>query len=233
VRAGLFADEQVRAVSDALVISEKAAALALVQATGIERQAVVDAYARHAITCLERALTWDQGEFVFEPGREIEVGWITVALELSALVAHLRARLERRRLVDTEIPDLNFLVRFIQPPEQPTSSVTLNPEEWMLVTQIGNGAHLHELAYRLGIGDYAVRDAVYRLGTDGLIEVRKSTAPPLQRVDAAPPGDHAMNGIAGQLAPSEEAPAGEAPPRLTSILPRLFADKSRRAASGD
>lgn len=222
LRAGRVSQDQLDSVPPDIASSEKAVAVALMEASGVSRPELVTLYAAQAGEVIGQALMWPDGEFAFRTEAALGEDDITFDLDVGTLIDGLRARQDQWRVLRSVLPHLEYRVRFPASRRQRIEAVVLSPTEWGVVTQLGGSPTLDELRQRLNLDEFQIRQSVQRLVSEGLLEIEEA------REES--PADLGPSGSENMRLPREAASvgAGASPGSARGgFLPRLF---GRRAS---
>ncbi len=217
LRAGKVTQEQLSSIPSDLSSSEKAVAVALMEATGLSRPDLLSLYAAEAGEAVGRALMWAEGQFEFGPEAEIGEDEITFDLDVGPLIEGLRARQDQWRVLRSVLPHLQYRLRFATSRRPRAEPVVLSPTEWGVITQLGVSASLDEVRQRLKLDEFQIRQSVQRLVSEGLLEIEEAREELPGESNPAPADSARRQG--------EPAPvgAGTAPSTARGgFIPRLF-----------
>jgi len=126
---------------------------------------------------------WNAGEFKFAPGEEAPEQ--TIKKSNTNLLMESARRLDEWRVLSKKIPSTD-LVPVLFARQNRTEQVTLNPQEWLVVTKVDGRRSIDEIGKGLHMSGFDVAKLLYGLITSELIELKKNS-------DAAPAGG-AANG---------------------------------------
>ncbi len=218
---GKVTQEQLDAVPPELASSEKAVAVAVMEATGLSRAELLSLYAAQAGDAVGQALMWPDGEFEFRADTQVGENDITVDIDIGPIIERLRARQDQWRVLRSVLPHLQYSLRFPTSRRLRVEPVVLSPAEWGIVTQVGPSATIEEIRNRLTLDEFQVRQAVQRLVSEGLLEIEEARDEPAA-LSLAAENDHGNR---------EPAAVGTGPTTGTTtaksgLLPRLFGRKS-------
>jgi hypothetical protein len=113
---------------------------------------------------------WNQGEFQFTPGEEPDRQTITKSN--TNLLMEAARRLDEWRVLSKKIPSVE-LVPELQARENRHEQVTLNPQEWILLTRIDGHRSIAEIARLLGVSSFDVAKILYGMITAELVQLKK------------------------------------------------------------
>ena len=220
LRAGKVSQKQLDSIPPDLSSSEKAVAVALMEATGLSRSEILSLYAGQAGEAVGQAVMWSDGEFEFRPEADVGEDDVTFDLEVGAIIDRLRARQDQWRVLRSVLPHLEYSLRFPASRRLRVEPVVLGPAEWAVVTQVATSRTIEEIRQRLKLDDFQIRQSVQRLVSDGLIEIEKAREehPPAPALPSAESDHHRREPAAVGGGASGATPRGR-------FLPRLFGKK--------
>jgi len=164
-----------------------------------------------------KLLQWSDGTFTFLDDVVIAEGAAPVAADIEALIAEAEMRLaEARRLADL-YPDDSVKFRVVN---RPPGEISLTPEEFQLLFQIGSGKSLAQLKSDSGRAAVDLYPTVKRLHLTGLIEPfgdPDATSRDAASPKVAPPVF--ATAVVSPIAAPEPAPSAEEMATLSSRTP--------------
>lgn len=132
---------------------------------------------------------WNDGDFLFAAGEEPDRQ--TITRSNTNLLMEAARRLDEWRVLSRKIPSVE-MVPHLHVRENRHEQVTLNPQEWLLVTRIDGQLSILEIAQRLEASPFDVAKILYGLISSELVVLKKKNEPALKRVPGA-----AVVGLAG------------------------------------
>ena len=124
---------------------------------------------------------WNHGEFRFAPGEECED--LTIKKSNTNLLMESARRLDEWRVLSKKIPSTD-LVPALFARSNRTEQITLNPQEWMIITRSDGRRSIDEIGKDLQMSGFDVAKLLYGLITSELIELKKNSNAP--KVATAP-----------------------------------------------
>lgn len=115
---------------------------------------------------------WNQGEFQFTPGEEPDRQ--TIAKSNTNLLMEAARRLDEWRVLSKKIPSVDFVPELLAR-ENRHEQVTLNPQEWMLITKIDGRRSITEIGRTLNISSFDVAKILYGMITAELVQLKKNS----------------------------------------------------------
>jgi len=113
---------------------------------------------------------WNHGDFQFTPGDEPARQSITKSN--TNLLMEAARRLDEWRVLSKKIPSVE-LVPGLRVREKRHDPITLDPQEWLLVTRIDGRKSIVELARELGVSPFEVAKVLYGMITAELVGLDK------------------------------------------------------------
>lgn len=129
--------------------------------------AVADLIGEEAIYTLA---IWNQGEFQFSPGEEPDRQTITKSN--TNLLMEAARRLDEWRVLSKKIPSVDLVPELLAR-ENRHEQVTLNPQEWLLITRINGQRSIVEIGRGLNISSFEVAKVLYGMITGELVQLKK------------------------------------------------------------
>ena len=113
---------------------------------------------------------WNHGEFQFSPNEEPDRQTITKSN--TNLLMEAARRLDEWRVLSKKIPGVD-LVPELQVRENRHEQITLNPQEWLIVTRIDGRRSIAEIAKVLNVSSFEVAKVLYGMITSELVALKK------------------------------------------------------------
>ena len=113
---------------------------------------------------------WNQGEFQFSPGDEPDRQTITKSN--TNLLMEAARRLDEWRVLSKKIPSVEYVPELLAR-ENRHEQVTLNPQEWMLITKINGHRSITEIGRSLNMSSFDVAKILYGMITGELVQLKK------------------------------------------------------------
>ncbi len=132
---------------------------------------VIDLIGEEAIYALA---IWNHGEFQFSPGEEAPQQTITKSN--TNLLMEAARRLDEWRVLSKKIPSVD-LVPSLVPRQNRHEQITLNPQEWLVITQIDTRRSIVEIGKALRMSGFDVAKLLYGLITSELVDLKKKIEP--------------------------------------------------------
>src|SRR5438128_7589756 len=115
---------------------------------------------------------WNQGEFQFNPGEEPERQTITKSN--TNLLMEAARRLDEWRVLSKKIPSVEHVPE-LQARENRHEQITLNPQEWVLITRIDGHRSIADIGRVLNISSFEVAKILYGMITSELVVLKKKS----------------------------------------------------------
>jgi hypothetical protein len=117
---------------------------------------------------------WNHGDFQFSPGDEPERQTITKSN--TNLLMEAARRLDEWRVLSKKIPSVEYVPE-LQTRENRHEQITLNPQEWMLITRIDGRRSIVEIGHTLNMSAFDVAKILYGMITSELVALKKKSEP--------------------------------------------------------
>lgn len=128
---------------------------------------------------------WSEGEFNFQPSDEEPQQ--TITRSNTNLLMEAARRADEWKVLSRKIPSID-LVPELMPRANRHEQVTINPQEWMLVTKIDGHRSISDLARMVDLSAFEVAKILYGMLTAELVALKKKSEP--SRPVAVPPPAH-------------------------------------------
>ena len=116
---------------------------------------------------------WTSGDFLFSAGEEAQQQTITKSN--TNLLMEAARRSDEWRVLSKKIPSVEMVVELMAR-ENRHEQITLNPQEWLLVTRINGQRSVSDIAKLLGISSFDVSKVLYGLITAELVHLKKKVS---------------------------------------------------------
>lgn len=113
---------------------------------------------------------WNQGEFQFSPNEEPDRQ--TISKSNTNLLMEAARRLDEWRVLSKKIPSVDHVPDLLAR-ENRHEQVTLNPQEWMLITKIDGRRSIADIGRELGMSSFDVAKILYGMLTGELVQLKK------------------------------------------------------------
>jgi hypothetical protein len=113
---------------------------------------------------------WNHGEFQFSPGEDSDRQTITKSN--TNLLMEAARRLDEWRVLSRKIPSVEYVPELMAR-ENRHEQVTLNPQEWMLITKIDGRRSIIEIGRALNLSSFEVAKILYGMITGELVQLKK------------------------------------------------------------
>lgn len=111
---------------------------------------------------------WQEGEFVFIPGQETEHK--SVRRSNTNLLMEAARRIDEWKVLSKRIPSTRMVPVFTN--HSSTTSVSLTPQEWNLISKVDERRSIDEIALGLGKSPFEVCKLLYGLLTSQLVSLK-------------------------------------------------------------
>ncbi|MBI2213167.1 MAG: DUF4388 domain-containing protein [Acidobacteria bacterium] len=154
---------------------------------------VLDLVGEEAIYALA---IWNQGEFQFSPNEEAPQQ--TISKSNTNLLMEAARRLDEWRVLSKKIPSVD-VVPVLVPRQNRHEQITLNPQEWLIITQIDSRRSIAEVGKVLRMSGFDVAKLLYGLITSELVDLKKKPEPNGQPIPAASGDGSHLIALADQI----------------------------------
>jgi len=113
---------------------------------------------------------WNAGEFQFSPGEEPDRQTITKSN--TNLLMEAARRLDEWRVLSKKIPSVDHVPELLGR-ENRHEQITLNPQEWMLITKIDGHRSISDVGRALNMASFDVAKILYGMVTSELVQLKK------------------------------------------------------------
>ena len=113
---------------------------------------------------------WNQGEFQFTTGEEADRQTITKSN--TNLLMEAARRLDEWRVLSKKIASIEQVPE-LQTRESRHEQITLNPQEWMIITRIDGQSSIAEIGKALNMAAFDVAKILYGMITSELVALKK------------------------------------------------------------
>lgn len=115
---------------------------------------------------------WNHGEFQFEPGAETDRQ--TISKSNTNLLMEAARRLDEWRVLSKKIPSVDYVPELLTR-ENRHEQITLNPQEWMIVTRIDGRRSIVDIGKALNISSFDVAKILYGMVTSEIVALKKKS----------------------------------------------------------
>ena len=113
---------------------------------------------------------WNQGEFQFVPGEESDKQTITKSN--TNLLMEAARRLDEWRVLSKKVASVEMIPE-LQTRENRHEQITLNPQEWKVLTRIDGRRSIAEIGQALNVSAFEVAKILYGMITSELVSLKK------------------------------------------------------------
>jgi uncharacterized protein DUF4388 len=115
---------------------------------------------------------WNHGDFQFEPGAEADRQTITKSN--TNLLMEAARRLDEWRVLSKKIPSVELVPELLTR-ENRHEQITLNPQEWVILTRIDGRRSIVDIGRLLNISSFDVAKILYGMITSELVALKKKS----------------------------------------------------------
>jgi hypothetical protein len=113
---------------------------------------------------------WNSGDFMFSPGDEAPRQ--TVTKSNTNLLMEAARRIDEWRVLSKKIPSIEMVPQ-LQPRQSRHEQITLNPQEWTLITRIDGRQSISDISKGMNLSSFDVAKVLYGLVTAELVALRR------------------------------------------------------------
>jgi uncharacterized protein DUF4388 len=115
---------------------------------------------------------WSQGDFNFSP--EVETDTVTIEKSNTNLLMEAARRLDEWRVLSKKIPSVEHIPE-LQARDNRHEQITLNPQEWTLITRIDGHRSIVDIGRALNMSSFEVAKILYGMITSELVALKKKS----------------------------------------------------------
>ncbi|MCH9648573.1 MAG: DUF4388 domain-containing protein [Deltaproteobacteria bacterium] len=122
---------------------------------------------------------WTEGDFVFVPGKSASIS--TIKKSNTNLLMEAARRIDEWTVLSKKIPSTRLVPVFTD--QATTTSVSLTPQEWRVISKIDERRTVEELAVAIGVSPFEACKLLYGLLTSELVKLEESfSGIPIDRI---------------------------------------------------
>ncbi|MFH1523400.1 MAG: DUF4388 domain-containing protein [Chloroflexota bacterium] len=181
LKAKKLAQSQYQSIQQrAAHISDKELGLLLINSGHLTQESILSDLQQHYTDIIQHLFTWVEGSFHFDNELLPPEDRICIRLDLENLIIDGSRQMREWEQLQDEIPSLDMALKFTDRPATNLKKISLNVEEWRVVSYINPHNTLQQIASTTKKTDLEIRRIVYGLLQAGLVEViRPDGAAPL------------------------------------------------------
>ncbi len=177
-KAGKLNDEQYKVIRQrAANHSDKALALLLINANYVNQTDVVQSVQKNTLDIVYDIMSWNKEPFTFDEGELPANDRIVVPTDLENVIIEGTRRIRKVDQLVTELPNLDFALRFSGIPKEKLKDIKLTTDEWRVIQFISPKNSIRQIAKACNMTDTEIRQIVYGLRSAGLVELVKPPTP--------------------------------------------------------
>ena len=115
---------------------------------------------------------WNHGDFQFEPG--VEADRQTISKSNTNLLMEAARRLDEWRVLSKKVPSVEYVPELLTR-ENRHEQITLNPQEWLIVTRVDGKRSIVDIGRALNISSFDVAKILYGMITSELVALKKKS----------------------------------------------------------
>lgn len=209
IRAGALTEGQLRRALDEHAANGKRVGQILVE-KGDVTQAQLEAAVRSQIEdSVFDLLSWETGEFTWEPDYEIDVE-MPIFVSVENLIMEASRRLDELEVIRRKIRDRDVVPVMAPAPPAGAIEINITPEEWRLLVLIDGRRSVGDIAQMVGMDDFKAMRTLYGLISAGLVETPGSEIVHDEAEPAPASRAQAVSATRAEPRPRSAEPAPEA-----------------------
>jgi len=171
-KSGILSAEQGRIIESRMKgTGDKQLGHLLIRAGYATQRDIIQSVQIHILDAAYKIFTWAEGLFRFEANSVPPPDRITVPIDLDDVILEGSRRLKEWKYLSDEIPDLDATLRFAEDPDARLDKINLSVEEWRVISFVGQGNTIQQIAEAINLSAFQIRRIVYGMMQAGLIEV--------------------------------------------------------------
>jgi hypothetical protein len=143
----------------------------LIRAGYATQRDIIQSVQTHILDAAYKIFTWADGLFSFDANSVPSSDRITVPIDLDDVILEGSRRLKEWEHLSEEIPDLDATLRFADDPDARLDKINLSVEEWRVISFVGQGNTIRQIAEAVNLSAFQIRRIVYGMMQAGLIDV--------------------------------------------------------------
>lgn len=171
-KSGILSVEQGRIIESRMKgTGDKQLGHLLIRAGYATQRDIIQSVQIHILDAAYKIFTWAEGLFSFDANSVPSSDRITVPIDLDDVILEGSRRLKEWEYLSEEIPDLDATLRFADDPDARLDKINLSVEEWRVISFVGQGNTIRQIAEAVNLSAFQIRRIVYGMMQAGLIEV--------------------------------------------------------------
>ena len=192
-RAGKIDRDQYEAIT-AQAPTEKAIGLLLEDQAILSRDELAEFMSEMSLSDLFSLLTWTEGVFRLDVDSSLSEDDIVAPTDLTPILEKGRSYLEEWQLLVSSVPDLERPLRLLPEPRLTGEEISLTLPEWRMLATLAANIPLQDVAEKLGLDEFGVRQVAYRLIGAGLAEMGEAELVAMPRIEEPVEAEVARSG---------------------------------------
>ncbi len=115
-------------------------------------------------------LRWNTGRFFFDPHKRTTIK--TVNIPIQKLMLDAARQLDEWKKIEETIPSVNVILKLNENPETDENELTINDEEWRVLSLIDGNLSLKEIARKINKSEIKTGKIIYDLIVSGMIIIK-------------------------------------------------------------
>ncbi len=134
---------------------------------------------------IDSILTWEKGQFVFDPSNETNEH--TVDMPIQQVMLDAARRIDELNKIQKIIPSFDAVVRIVEVPKPGVEKINLRREEWKVLSFVDGAKTIRQIANKTQLSEFDTARILYGLITSGLASLAAPPAMPKKPVEPKPP----------------------------------------------
>lgn len=151
--------------------NDKEVGLYLISGGYLKRDEITALLQKHYFHKVSQLFSWQEGSFWFNQDEETPEDKISIHANLEDLIVEGSRKASQGQAVMEEVPDLDVYLKFPDRPRAEIKNISLNKEEWRVISFINPKNTIRQIAQAAGLDDSNIRRIVFGLLQASLVEV--------------------------------------------------------------
>lgn len=167
--SGALSDKQAATIRSRAESSELAQALLLIEGNYVRQSDIRQCLKQRTVEDIHTVLGWTEGSFLFENTPPNLEGFITVPVNVTEILVQYGLQLRETLRLREIIPSLDAVLEFTSDAEQRLQGVEISARTWRVLSVIGKGRTIRQIADLNGLNDKQIRQVVLELLNAGVV----------------------------------------------------------------
>lgn len=158
---------------------DKEMGLLLINADYLTQQDILVSLHDHVLDIVFQIFTWAVGFFRFDPDVLPPDDRITIRVDLESVIIEGSRLVQEWGQLDSEVPNLDMALKFVDRPGANIQNVKLNQQEWKVVSFVNPKNTIQQIGKAVKLNDLEIRRIVFSLLQAGFVEIVRPDGMPL------------------------------------------------------